>query len=729
MQRNGARPMRFAFLWMFLLLIVLSLAAAEKKMERISQLEKRISTVQGREKVDMLNELSPLYLPENIAKALETAENARILAGALGYIKGAAEALIRKAKALTEGKNYKEAVQTFMEAKNLYLKVRDRGQALQASYHAGRACFLNDEYDLAIPHFLEIIKNNEIPSLERNGWYVDAFIKMAIIQRRRGALENSMEYIQTGLKIAKKNRNEEYIAAFFLQSGLIQKNLKHLDRALKDFYSTLNTKMKPDHLVMMNARENIAKIKLMTGEYSDAEAQYLKLLEYYQKNRYYIELVIVYTNLAELASRRKAFKRSEDYYRQAFDMEKELNQYDHDALLRSYADFCFQTGKYQEAYEIQSRWIALRDKIFKKEKEMEILRLQEKFDSDRLKDENIRIRNERRIQVLSRNLLIAVLVLVLLAMSLFIKRYLYLFAFWKREKFIGQYRLLESAGSGGMGIVYKAHPVSDKNRLVCIKVMKEELMQSEIYKKRFKREGMIIDRLRHPHILRVYERGEDGAKPYIVTEWVQGITLEKHISECGPLHPPEAIHIASQVCSALERLHEEKIVHRDLKPSNIMLEEKEGDSCFVKLLDFGLSKISHHSRLTQPGMMVGTLNYIAPEVIGSDEYTPASDIYSLGVILHEMLTGALLFREDSLTLMVDRIMDEAPESPGKRTGGIPAVIDSLMASVLDKDPGKRPSAVRLSLLLRDLQFRFSLPMDERRSHEKDPLINHNFSNL
>lgn len=307
---------------------------------------------------------------------------------------------------------------------------------------------------------------------------------------------------------------------------------------------------------------------------------------------------------------------------------------------------------------------------------------------------------------MTRNVLIAGLILVFIFLVFMFKKYMYLFSFWKKQKHIGQYRLLEPIGSGGMGKVFKAHNIRDKTAVVAIKVLKEELFKVESNRTRFKHEGAIIDKLDHPNILKIFERGVYEETLYFVMEFIEGKTLEKKIDADGPMDLKEAIHIMIQLTDALALIHSRHIVHRDLKPANIMLTQKNGDPNFVKLLDFGLSRMKYQTRVTESGFFVGTVNYLAPEQIIDFGYSPASDIYSLGIIFYEMLVGNTVFTGDSLATIVDRVLENTPPAPGKIRPGIPGELNRLVLKMISKQSTRRPSAQTVLDMLKKLSLSY-----------------------
>jgi ligand-binding sensor domain-containing protein/tRNA A-37 threonylcarbamoyl transferase component Bud32 len=276
----------------------------------------------------------------------------------------------------------------------------------------------------------------------------------------------------------------------------------------------------------------------------------------------------------------------------------------------------------------------------------------------------------------------------------FFRKYITLAKFWKKNKLIGQFKLLEKIGAGGMGTIYKAKSITNKSGIVAVKVLKEDLFAEEKNRKRFKQEAAIIDRLEHPNIVKVFERGESKQNSFIAMELLEGQTLARKIFESDErkvdLH--ESVAIMIQVSDALKKMHGKNIVHRDLKPENIMLINKDGNPNFVKILDFGLAMDEYHSRLTRTGAIIGTINYISPEQIGRSEFSSASDIYSAGIIFYEMITGVDPFQGETTIDIMKQIIYETPIEANYFRPGIPAELNDLIMAMLNKDKNLRPSA-------------------------------------
>lgn len=281
------------------------------------------------------------------------------------------------------------------------------------------------------------------------------------------------------------------------------------------------------------------------------------------------------------------------------------------------------------------------------------------------------------------------------------RRYLTLIAFWKKKHHVGHYRILETVATGGMGAVYKARDMLS-SEIVAIKVIRDEFNLDADQRRRFVNEAALIDQLDHPHIVRVLERGEQGGDLFIAMEYLEGETLGQRMTRVGSMELQEALSIALQLGHTLARIHRRGIVHRDLKPDNVMLVNREGRDDFVKLLDFGLASAHSVTRLTEFGMIVGTVSYISPEQI-SGAISASSDWYALGVIMYEMITGEKPFQADTSVEAIQRVLCEAPVPPGKHRSDIPESMNQLIVAMLDKDSGQRPEGKEIVRQLESLR--------------------------
>ena len=221
-------------------------------------------------------------------------------------------------------------------------------------------------------------------------------------------------------------------------------------------------------------------------------------------------------------------------------------------------------------------------------------------------------------------------------------------------KTISHYKILEKLGAGGMGVVYKAQDIK-LDRLIALKFLPQHLSQGEENKKRFIHEAKAASALNHPNIATIYEIDEADGEMFIAMEYIDGESLQARI-ERGPLPIDEALTIVRQIAEGLSKAHTKKIIHRDIKPANILIAE-DGQ---VKIVDFGLAKLTGRTLLTQEGMILGTVAYMSPEQTQGIAVDHRTDIWSLGVVWYEMLTGRLAFRGDYEQAIIYSILNEDP---------------------------------------------------------------------
>ena len=205
----------------------------------------------------------------------------------------------------------------------------------------------------------------------------------------------------------------------------------------------------------------------------------------------------------------------------------------------------------------------------------------------------------------------------------------------------GRYELQEVIGVGGMAVVYKAYDNID-DRTVAVKILKDEFLASEEFRRRFKNESKAIAVLSHPNIVKVYDVSYGDKLQYIVMEYVEGITLKEYIEQQGVISWKETVHFTTQILRALQHAHDKGIVHRDIKPQNIMLLENGT----IKVTDFGIARFSRSETRTMTDTAIGSVHYISPEQARGDITDDKSDIYSVGVVMYEMLTGQLPFQSE-----------------------------------------------------------------------------------
>jgi len=252
------------------------------------------------------------------------------------------------------------------------------------------------------------------------------------------------------------------------------------------------------------------------------------------------------------------------------------------------------------------------------------------------------------------------------------------------ERLGGRYRLLERIGGGGMAVVYRALDTV-LNRHVAVKILRSQYVHDEEFIQRFRREARSAASLSHPNVVSVYDVGQDGDTHYIVMEYVEGKTLNELIRERAPLSPEEAVRIAVQICDALDHAHANGIIHRDIKPHNILI-SKGG---WVKVTDFGIARAADASQLTHTGTVVGSVHYVSPEYAKGLPAGAQSDLYSLGIVLYQMLTGKLPFNGESPISVALKHVQESFEEPRKLNPAIPQSLENVVLKATRKNRNER----------------------------------------
>jgi eukaryotic-like serine/threonine-protein kinase len=252
----------------------------------------------------------------------------------------------------------------------------------------------------------------------------------------------------------------------------------------------------------------------------------------------------------------------------------------------------------------------------------------------------------------------------------------------------GRYTIERPLGSGGMAEVFLARDgVLDRD--VALKVLRSQYAGDEEFYERFRREATSAAGLSHPNIVQVYDRGEapDGTC-YIAMEYVSGGTLKEWLDERGPMEPERALAVAGQVAEALWAAHERGVIHRDIKPQNILITGMG----HLKVTDFGIARAASAATISATNAVLGTAGYLSPEQALGEPATPRSDLYSLGIVLYELLTGFVPYRADNPVAVCMKHVTEPLTPPRRLDPTIPAAVDALVARMLAKDPADRPAS-------------------------------------
>jgi len=266
---------------------------------------------------------------------------------------------------------------------------------------------------------------------------------------------------------------------------------------------------------------------------------------------------------------------------------------------------------------------------------------------------------------------------------------------------LGPYRILQVLGAGGMGVVFRAEDPS-LQRLVALKAMLPSLACSAAAKERFFREARSAAALKHPHIVTIFQVGEDRGAPYLAMEYLEGEPLDGRLKRQPPVPLAEVLRIGREVAEGLSCAHEKGLIHRDIKPANIWLEGHKG---LAKILDFGLARaLDDQTHLTQSGAIVGTPAYMAPEQAMNQGIDPRCDLFSLGCVLYRLTTGRLPFQGDNTLTILSALAKDTPPEPASLNPALPPELNDLIVQLLAKQPEARPgTAQEVAAALRVLE--------------------------
>ncbi len=254
----------------------------------------------------------------------------------------------------------------------------------------------------------------------------------------------------------------------------------------------------------------------------------------------------------------------------------------------------------------------------------------------------------------------------------------------------GRYEIGDRLGSGGMSSVHMATDLT-LERTVAVKILAEHLSDDERFVARFRREALAVAKLIHPNIVQVYDTGIDRGRHYIVMEYVEGRSGAQILQKAGPLGAETTAEIGAQACAGLDYAHRRGIIHRDVKPGNLMIfgGPVGGGEMTVKLTDFGIARAVEQTRITQVGSVVGTAAYLSPEQVRGEEATPATDVYALGVVLYQFLTGRLPYEGSTLAELAVRQQNEKPLPPSTYNDEVSETLGAAVLRALEGDPARR----------------------------------------
>ncbi|NIM18286.1 MAG: tetratricopeptide repeat protein [Candidatus Aminicenantes bacterium] len=729
-------------LYLVAVFIVTAVLVAEMTIEqKIAILEQELVKVSANvyAKIKVLNALATLYYYKDPKKLTKYAYEAMRLAQKVNNPKGEAEALAHLSWGCLQLGFLKEAEKYGNKSLAIFEQLGDKKDIARSLNTIGNVYFRLSNFDKALENHQKALKIREETGDKRS--IAETLVNIGNVYASLGKHDKALEYNLKSMRLFEQTGDQYAISSCIYSIAILYHELKNHTRALEYYREALKIKEKiKDKPGIANSLNGIGLVYSNLKEYHKALEYYSKALKIreelgeqgsiastvnniglvyfllkdypnalkYQDRALRIREMLgdkwntAYSliNIGNVYARMQNYDTSLMYLKKSLRIAREMKaNIIINEIYKGFSEVYAAKGDYETAYKYHKDFHQTDKALLNEKSRKQINELQARYETEKKEKEIEVLKKTNEIKTLklsqgriTRNALIIGFILVLIILALLFRRYLYLFAFWKKHRYVGQFRLMEKIGSGGMGTVYKAYSIHNKSEIAAVKILKEELFTDPTSKKRFKREAAIIDKLEHPNIVKIFERGESKQSLFIAMEFLEGKTLEGKINEEGQLTLKESLHIMVQMIEALAFIHSKRIIHRDLKPGNVMLIERNGDANFVKLLDFGLAKIEFESHLTQSGNFLGTLQYVAPEQIIKADSSPANDIFSLGVTFYRMLCGQNPFPGETVIDVMRQIIGKDPASVSELRQEIPGELNTLVMQMIHKEPGQRPSA-------------------------------------
>ncbi|MGV8040138.1 MAG: tetratricopeptide repeat protein [Thermoanaerobaculaceae bacterium] len=601
-----------------------------------------------------------------------------------------------------------ESIAAIQGALAIYRELDDARGIAAATNNLGVAYYDVGDYQEALRYNLESLGREE--ALGRKIGIANNLNSVGNIYCRLDEQLKAREYFQRALALYEELDEQAAVSKVLNNIGNTYERRDENEPALDYFARSLAMAIRlGSQELETNPRNNMGIVFKKRKQYEKALEQYLRVAEIRTAQGTRSDIAGTYHNIAEvhlLQGRHAEALRYLEMAR-AIGVETRSNEI-LDSVYRLLSDVHHDLGDDRKAYEYRVLYGETREKMLGEQRSRTMAELAGKYEADTrareialLGKDNELLRKDaeiRRLQLGRTRLLAwlaaAVAALVLGAALLAFRRYLYLLAFWKKRTFIGHYRIEEEITAGGMGVVYRATSLTHPGTTVALKVIRDELAADERQRQRFINEGRIIDALDHPNIVRVLDRGEHNERLYIAMEFLEGRSLaqvlQAHASR-GQLVPlPVCTAILAQLIDAVTTIHSKGIVHRDITPANVIVLEPPA-APVVKLLDFGIAKLDTATTLTEAGEILGTVNYMAPERIQLRELTPASDVFSLGVLAYELVTLHKPFLADEPVEVLKQVLTREPVDPTLVRPEISPALAGLIMAMLRKDPAARPA--------------------------------------
>ena len=739
--------MRFKFLvWLSFVLAfartgIASLPETGPSEDRAAVLAEQLEVADDQDRPRLLNELAKLVWRTQPERAVELSRESLSLATRHDDLQAMADAHRSMGLGRLALSEYAESLTEMQEAEGLYRRLGNdietakalgyQGMALSSmgrlwpaievvrqaleifravDFQTGIAASTNNlgvyyervgEYELALSSNLKALQIER--ELDRTIGIANNLNSIGNIHAKMENHEQAREYYQQALELFEQIGANDGVVHCLNNLGNCCEKLDQDDEALQYFHRALEqARGLGDASLEANPLTNIGIVHKKRQEYEQALANYRRSAEIREQLGEVAELASAHHNMGEVYLLMGRLPEALDHLHQAETIAIETgSQVVLEGVYLNLAEAHHRLGDDARAYGSLQRYTEVREAHLGEEKSRVVAELQARYDADRRREELELLTRDNKIQKLQLSraklttyLMMTVAALVIGAAVVLLRRYRSLLAFWKKKVFIGPYRVGNEISSGGMGIVYRATNVLDPGKTVALKVIREEFAGNEIQRKRFINEGQIIDSINHPNIVTVFDRGEHNQRLYIAMEYLNGRTLAEILNDTADrgsdITLPRCLTLMGQLADAVTSIHAIGIVHRDIKPNNCIVIGDECQGETAKLLDFGAAKLDTMTTLTEAGELIGTVSYLAPERVRHQAPTPASDIFSLGVVFYEILTLEKPFPAEDPALLLRQLLFTDPVTPASFRPDLVSDISELVINMLHKEPTRRP---------------------------------------
>lgn len=701
-------------------------------------LEKNLETAKGKERFDVLMKLGDAYFKESLDKGIEYYLRALNLTRTFNSPERESRVLLKLSDSYFETGNNKKAMEMAQRALSASKKTGNPKTNGEALVNIGIVYLTTGPLQKSKQYFEEALRILKEPGVKH--LIATAKSGMAEFYRRSGQSDYALELHLEALKTAEEIGDTKTLTIVYNSLGVLYSNKANRPRAIKYFEAVLEIQKKNNNKNgIAGALNNVGRAYSNNLSPGKALEIFYQAMELYREVGNKVGLARTYISIGAVLNQQRKHREALGYIKKSLAIQKETRRIrgicisyyymgitngflEKDILAEDFLQKGLDLALKSRDQTLPTMFFSALGRLYEKKQDYKkALKCYKRYFKDemRLNSERITdqmagaqarydaLNKEQRIQLLekekeigtlelnrekfTRNAFIVGFILVSIILGLVFKKFLFFFTFWKKQKYISRFRLLDEIGAGGMGTVYKAHSIRDKTETVAIKILKPEMFKDESNRQRFKQEGAIVDQLEHPNIVKIYERGDYKNRLYIAMEYLEGKQLDDVIKEEEKPDLSRCLHIMKQTADALAFIHDKNIIHRDLKPSNIMLTENDGQTDFVKLLDFGLARAKFQTRITRTGVLMGTLNYMAPEQLTDSQCSKASDIFSLGATFYELLTHQIAFPGDYPNDIMKQILDSHPVAPHRLSPGFPEHLSNMIMKMLSKNPEQRPT--------------------------------------